>query len=268
MAVVNEAAFEAANAWTRRVGNQLPPELILGVIQAAQPHLEAGQPPVPSIDYPRHWGSGAIEREHAHRERMARWSAEKEFQRGVSIGRAEREAELLDAQVLHAEAGPTDYEVWRDALTIAALTVAVKGDTDEVVYVARQLVGTLRRAGARIEDDPVDDFAPDDVVSPVEESNGWRADEEPRRQNADLPQAELDALNDQAETDHAEREGERKAQEAFDSYPGHDMSVTVGGCRPSRPCPACRQRIGEPAGSPDVTPDGVGTGEWSGRAGG
>jgi hypothetical protein len=202
-----------------------------------------------TLEYPEGWTERERDSERRHRERMAAISAEQEFQRGVTIGRAQGETTLLDAQVLHAETGPSDYRVWRDALLIAAQTVAVKGDTDEVVYVARQLVGTLRRAGARIEDDPVDDFAPDDVVSPVEGSADLREAEELRRQNVDLPQAEIDALNDQAETDHAEAEGERKAQEAFENgfgtYPGHDMSVTTGGCGPEHPCPACRQRIAE-----------------------
>lgn len=30
---------------------------------------------------------------------------------------------------------------------------------------------------------------------------------------------------------------------AFDTYPGHSADVTIGACRPTAPCPACRQRL-------------------------
>jgi hypothetical protein len=45
----------------------------------------------------------------------------------------------------------------------------------------------------------------------------------------------------------AEQAARALAAEAgpFGTYPGHDMSVTVGGCSPTRPCPACQQRISE-----------------------
>jgi len=54
-----------------------------------------------------------------------------EFKSGATIGRSEREAELLDAgwtppgavHELEVSTGPTDYEVWRDALTLAGTNV-------------------------------------------------------------------------------------------------------------------------------------------------
>lgn len=273
---------------------------------AYQRGVEAGRAQAPPLDYPKHWGSGAIEREHAHRERMARWSAEKEFQRGVAIGRAEREAELLDAQVLHAEAGPSDYDRWRGALLISAVHLQGQSTMRELQEVAeyfheRLAAGpppppdpdcrhcgadssmdhtescpngqSVAEGGGTLQTGQDDDGVPYARVVPTEQSGhaeidcvrcgappGGHADgcptmfdpreaEEIRRQNVDLPQAESDALNNQAETTYLEAEGERKAQEAFEqgfgTYPGHDMTVTTGGCGPEHPCPACRQRIAQ-----------------------
>lgn len=254
MPKVTEAALSAARDWSERAGAGLSVPALHGIIEAALPHLEPDRPDgldgeywttrfdrieallatpqAPTYaDFPARWDPSERQAERNHRERLAKTDADDAFRRGMAIGRTQRETELLDAQVLHSEADPTDYEVWRDALLIAAQTVAVKGDTDEVVYVARQLVGTLRRAGARVEDDPADDFAPDDVLSLT---------------GPDEPDEDADADED-AETRAIEAAAERKAQEDFENgigtYPGHDLSVTTGGCGPEHPCPACQQRI-------------------------
>lgn len=124
MAAINETAFEAANQWSKQVGADLPASVILGVIQAAQPHLQPGlvasPKPVHPLDYPKYWSEDERNSDRDHRVQLARVDAAAEFRRGVAIGRAEREAELLDAQVLHAEAGPTEGELWREALALTA----------------------------------------------------------------------------------------------------------------------------------------------------
>jgi hypothetical protein len=152
------------------------------------------------------------------------------YMRGQKMG--------MEVARAHGEGGPSDYEVWRDALLIAAQTVEVRGDTDEVVYVARKLVGTLRRTGARIDDDSVDDFAPDDVLSftaPVEDD-----DEED----------EIDCVRCGAPP------GGHPDGCPTMTYPGHDVRETIGACRPNGPCPACQQRIAEQVDAvPEVTPD-------------
>lgn len=52
----------------------------------------------------------------------------------------------------------------------------------------------------------------------------------------------------------------------FQTYPGHDPSVTVGACRPSHPCPACVERLtdghrhAEPPRRPPTSESGVSAG--------
>jgi hypothetical protein len=51
------------------------------------------------------------------------------FRRGVAIGKAEAEARQIDGRVLETS-GPSDYEVWRDALLLAA---TITGQTRNLV---------------------------------------------------------------------------------------------------------------------------------------
>lgn len=131
--------------------------------------------------------------DHEHAQQVA-------FERGLKIGKAERDAELLDAGwtprgaiteeielkgatikgrfivpegvktvkngVFSDEisAGPTDYEVWRDALTLAAGRTPVNdksphSDRQSVRYDAHGWAAELRTLGHSVPDDEAD---PDD----------------------------------------------------------------------------------------------------------
>ena len=220
--VTDEAAKKALQVYVMHAGK--PHEGMAAAILSALPGLAVAAPAVDGQYWTERFDvlTNAIDSLADKVERSTAPDYNRAFQRGVTIGRAEGEATAIDGQVL--DTGPSDYEVWRDALLIAAQTVEVKGDTDEVVYVARKLVGTLRRSGARIDDDTADDFAPDDVLGftePVED-----ADDE-----------EVDCVR---------------------------CGAPPGGHPDGCPTMA----VPTPLTFPGVNPDGTGTGEWSGRAGG
>lgn len=150
------------------------------------------------IEYPKHWGSSAIEAEQLHRERMAKLSADAAFQRGVAIGRAEGEGTVLDGQLVTS--GPDDYEPWADALHLAVKRLGNEADRRELLDCAKWFHAQL-------------------LAGPPEPP---------------VP----DCLHCGGDSDSGHADGC-----PFSTYPGHDMSVTVGACRPDSPCPACLQRI-------------------------
>jgi hypothetical protein len=146
------------------------------------------------------------------------------YQRGVEAGRAEQVTSTLEVT-----SGPTDYEVWRDAWNLAAATSSPDFSPGEIRDNA-EWFHDLLKAGRPLPSEP--DCPHCGADSSMEH-------------NDDCPNAEPE---DQAEIDQAsERESERVEQERFEqglgTYPGHDMSVTTGGCGPARPCPACQERI-------------------------
>jgi hypothetical protein len=78
---------------------------------------------------------------------------DEEFKRGVRIGRAEAEAELINGQLLETS-GPRDYDIWRDALLIASPIFAGGGDAQEVLNIARHVIRpSLRNCGDISADD-------------------------------------------------------------------------------------------------------------------
>lgn len=69
------------------------------------------------------------------------------FTAGHAIGRAEGEAQAIDGQLM-ATSGPSDYEVWRDALLIASPIFAGGGDAQEVLKISRHVIRpSLRNCG-------------------------------------------------------------------------------------------------------------------------
>jgi hypothetical protein len=105
--------------------------------------VAAGKAQVPPIDYPVVWNNESREAERRHRERMANISADEAFRRGVVIGRAETEAEAIDGHLLTS--GPSDYEVWRDAVFAANTRLGNSADRAQVVETAEWLWQLLQQ---------------------------------------------------------------------------------------------------------------------------
>jgi len=137
--ITDDVAKEALQIYVMHPGK--PHDGMRAAIRSALPHLTA--PAVDGVDG-EYWTkkldalTGDLERlggllastqesyqrgvavGRADRERETAPDYDKAFRRGVEIGRAEGEATAIDGW--RAEAGPSDYEMWRDAWALAAAT--------------------------------------------------------------------------------------------------------------------------------------------------
>jgi len=107
------------------------------------------------------------------REHMANTSASEAFRRGVTIGRAEGEARVIDVEFTAAY--PTDHDIWRDALLFSATITAparnLAFDDDQrrrFILTADWFVHQLTRgriAPGALADDPEDEHEHGEMVA-------------------------------------------------------------------------------------------------------
>jgi hypothetical protein len=197
--ITDEAVKSALRMWTSGDGHETNQSLMRATIEAALPHLTA-EPTAADV------------------------RVDAAYQRGVEAGRAEQVTSTLEAT-----SGPTDYELWRDAWSLAVGSNPRDAHPNVLSQDAEWFHDRLKAGPPQ----------------PSEPDCGHCGADSSMDHNDDCPNAEPE---DQAEIDQAsERESERVEQERFEqgfgTYPGHDMSVTTGGCGPAHPCPACQDRI-------------------------
>lgn len=209
-----------------------------------------------------------------HGARDAELAEARGFERGKAIGRSEAEAELLNqgwtppGGVIIGMAESRDdlieagwippgavegvrhelnaYEVWRDALTAAGSQRnrrELERETvlaDAVWFWDRLISGPPGLKGEYLR--PMDESSAQ-IVEPLGTvlKNDDGTDTEGTHQTGmdddGVPYART------VPTDHS---GHAETESGpFGTYPGHDPTVTVGGCWPGHPCPSCRARVEE-----------------------
>ncbi len=187
-----EAVTAALAVWWTGRAEQHPSHRarMRAALEAALPHLtDTGVPSAPSTEvdaaYQRGWTSG-----HAALEVLEREQAVEAFRRGVEIGRAEQEArDLQRIDGILTETGPTDYEVWRDALKIAAISEG-PGHSPQTLMANAEWFHDRLKAGPPAPPEPdcfhcgADSSMDHDDHCPNAD-DGLRADEEPTDDEVD-----------------------------------------------------------------------------------
>ena len=165
MIVINDEAVDAAIIAFRIHGGMLvdtrdrepfPADtfrtVLTSAIRAALSHLtDTGLPLVDHDDVARAAirdgyleATGAVAEAYRAGFRSGRFRAvetnDQAFARGVRIGREEAVSEL---EPITVEAGPSDYQVWRDALQLAAIRLGSDGSRDELVELTEWFWGQL-----------------------------------------------------------------------------------------------------------------------------